>query len=130
VKDVDPGARSETQRNAGTQNFFRNVNERIITINHSMDALGENPGRLLEILCECGRPDCADRIKLSRAEYERVRAKPTHFLLRPGHELDAVERIVTRTARYVVAANLGEAEAIARNGDPRWPRKQSTPTPE
>jgi hypothetical protein len=119
VRDVEPGARSETQRNAGTQNFFRSVNERITTINHSMDVPGDGPDRPLEILCECGSPDCAERIELTHAEYERVRSNPTHFLLLAGHETEAVEQVVTRTERYLIAANHGEAEAIARDADPR-----------
>ena len=43
--------------------------------------------------CECADPDCRDRVELSKADYERVRSNPRHFVVVPGHEVsDIVER--------------------------------------
>ncbi len=60
-----------------------------------------------------------ERIGLSSAEYERLRSRPTHFVLRPGHQDDAVERVVSGSAGYLIVENLGRAASIAKQTDPR-----------
>ncbi len=52
----------------------------------------------MQYLCECDRPDCYERVKASRKEYESVRADATHFIVLAGHEDRLVER-VGRTRR-------------------------------
>jgi hypothetical protein len=37
-----------------------------------------------EFLCECGDPQCFERVALSQQEYEAVRSHPARFLLRRG----------------------------------------------
>jgi hypothetical protein len=53
------------------------------------------------------------------AEYERIRSAPTHFVVLPGHEIPAVERVVERTGGYVVVKKLGHAGEVAQETDPR-----------
>jgi hypothetical protein len=109
---------SPNERNARTQNAFRDVNEAITEIGGGF-GLGERGGEPMEVMCECGRPECADRIEVSREEYERIRSNGVRFVLVAGHEIDAVEHVVYRTDTYVVAENHGGAATIARSGDPR-----------
>jgi len=107
-----------TEREAAKQNVFREVNERVVEVHGAMNAQ-EAPDSLLEIFCECGRSQCAERIELTRAEYERVRAHATHFALARGHETALVDHVVERTDRYVVVENQGRAAELARAADPR-----------
>jgi hypothetical protein len=106
------------ERNAANQNVFREVNERVVEVHRAMD-VSDTPDRLLEIFCECGRSHCTERLELTRAEYERVRADATHFVLACGHETTLVEHVVARTERYVVVENEGRAAELARESDPR-----------
>jgi hypothetical protein len=106
------------ERNARTQNAFREVNEAITEVGWTF-GLGEEDGQPMEVMCECGRPHCFARIELSAAAYDAIRSDGAHFVLVAGHEVGAVEHVVYRTATYVVAQNHGQAEAIARDADPR-----------
>ncbi len=59
--------------------------------------------------------DCAERIELSRSEYERIRSRQTFFVVVPGHELPEIERVVERADRYAIvekaAADVSAATA-------------------
>lgn len=53
-------------------------------------------GEPLPLICECADPACQAVIRLSRAQYERVRAKATHFAIAPAHDEEAFGRVVER----------------------------------
>jgi hypothetical protein len=113
----DPDAR-EIARNAGTQNRYRDVNERVMEANARFALPGEEH-RLVEVMCECGKASCADRVEITRDIYERLRSDPATFVLKHGHEDGLVEAVVERAPGYVIAANIGAAARIAVDGDPR-----------
>jgi hypothetical protein len=71
--------------------------------------------------CECGWKNCSEPVRLSVAEYNAVRATPTHFLVVPdeGHVAPDAERVVERHPRYWVIEKVGVAAAVAVESDPR-----------
>jgi hypothetical protein len=75
--------------------LFREVNERIA----GLVGLQDGP---LEFLCECSDVACTDAIKLHLEEYETVRTGSKLFVIAPGHELQAVERVVEEHDRFLV----------------------------
>jgi hypothetical protein len=94
---------------------FREVNE-------SLEAVAIEIGgkRHLDLVCECSRPHCIDRIVLEPTEYERLRADGTLFAVVAGHEEPDVEEIVERNDKYDVVRKLaGEPARIAELTDPR-----------
>ena len=73
-------------------------------------------------VCECGNLGCGDTIELSIAAYESVRTDFDRFLVLPGHEIDAVDRVVERHPAHLVVVKRGpEAKAVARAADQRTP---------
>jgi hypothetical protein len=96
--------------------LFRQVNERVKQLNVGFSAVLEHG----EFVCECGDDTCAERVRLTPEEYERVRAEPTHFVVRHGHVVPDVEEVVHETDRYQVVRKFegGPAELAARR-DPR-----------
>jgi hypothetical protein len=108
--------------NARTQNFFREVNERIATVNAGMSYSSNGAGRLIEVLCECGRQNCTKLLKIREDDYELLRANPIGFVLCAGHDALLVENVIQRTDDYVIVENQGRAAMIAREGDPRRQR--------
>jgi hypothetical protein len=96
------------------QALFREVNERIGELAETFDRDGE-----LTILCECGSGQCDERIALRAEEYEKLRRIPTHFAVRPGHEIPDVERVVERRHGFVVVEKFGESAKVAIRLDPR-----------
>jgi hypothetical protein len=95
---------------------FREVNERIKDLAENF-GLDDQP---LDLVCECGDPNCVERISLSRSEYESLRADPTLFAVHVGHVQPEVEDLVDQRAAYdVVRKREGEPAEVARETDPR-----------
>jgi hypothetical protein len=105
---VDERARRVAENEA----VFREVNERI-------DDLAERLDVETEIVCECSRLDCAERLTVPADEYERVRAHGRRFLLAEGHEQPAVERVIDARGGWIVVEKVGEAGDVAEAEDPR-----------
>jgi Tfp pilus assembly protein FimT len=98
----------EELRIARTEALFRNVNERIA------ESAARFSADTTRFVCECSDQTCTDRVDATLVEYEEVRAEPTHFLLRPGHEDTRVERVVERRGRrHAVVQKFNEL--VARN---------------
>jgi hypothetical protein len=102
---------------ATNQSLFRDVNERIEAIIEGFDL----PTKMIDFVCECARPDCAEVIEMTQGEYESIRRVPTHFAIKPGHEIAELEQVMAANARYIVVSKFGAAGHAARNLDPRGP---------
>jgi hypothetical protein len=100
---------------AKNEELFRKVNERIETVSHAV----AQDDSMMEYLCECDRPDCYDRVKATRSEYEAVRAESTHFIVLPGHEDPRVERVALANERFMIVEKQGAAARDAKESDPR-----------
>src|ERR1700730_3090986 len=96
-------------RLAKNETFFRAANE---TIERGAD--WSDP----DFICECSRAGCVERVVLTRAEYEHVRAGGTRFFVVPGHETPDVEIVVERYPTYLVVAKSGAAGSYADRHDP------------
>jgi hypothetical protein len=55
-------------------------------------------------VCECDHPSCAHAIVMRLDEYEQAVKPPDQFVVRPGHEDPAVERIIERHDGYIVVS--------------------------
>jgi hypothetical protein len=107
------GAREE--RVARNETLFREVNERIKQVN-----VGLATAEATDFLCECGDESCTQPISLTMAEYEAVRAEPTHFAIVAGHVVPDVERVLVSNERYAVVEKVDpDAVRIVEAEDPR-----------
>src|ERR687884_1857426 len=100
------------ERTARNESLFREVNDRIEELSTDAEAQGIAPGGLVEFHCECGREGCTERVRLTVAEYERVRADNDRFAVAPGHETPEMEAVVEAGDRFVVVDKLPEAEPL------------------
>jgi hypothetical protein len=99
-------------RQARNEALLREVNERVATLDRGAQEGWANGTEVrFEFQCECGRsPGCAERVSLTLAEYDEVRAQVDHFLVLPGHEDPVIERVVRRTDRYHVVDKVAAVE--------------------
>jgi hypothetical protein len=110
---------SENERRARNEALFRDVNERIAENADPFDV------ERIEFVCECSDPNCTERVSATLADYERVRAEPTTFLLAPGHEQRDIERVVSERKRFHVVEKV---QATVRRTVIRLdPRRRSAP---
>jgi len=100
---------------ARNEELFRRVNEQIEAISQSLP--GSDPN--MDFLCECDEIDCAEKIIVTLAEYESVRAVPTHFVVLPAHVDRRVEHVVTENERFAVVEKQGAAARDAEEHEPR-----------
>jgi hypothetical protein len=73
------------------------------------------PLQLVEVMCECGHSNCTGNVVMSLREYEAVRRYPMRFLIKEGHEIPDVVRVVGYGTGYVVVAKF-EADAFSVRG--------------
>ena len=102
------------ERVGKNQVLFREVNERIEEA--TTRAAFDGP---TVFVCECGSEQCSEPLELTLAQYEAIRAHPTHFAILRGHEIEDVERVVDEDERFVVVKKLARAGEIAAANDPR-----------
>jgi hypothetical protein len=102
------------ERLAKNESLFRVVNENISDL-----ASGLGGNEPFEFICECSTSGCFERLSLTLAEYERVRADGTHFLLADGHEDIEIEQVIAHHKEYVVVEKDGVAGLVAADDDPR-----------
>lgn len=105
------------RRKAANEAVFRNVNERIKALQHSFAVAEREP---LQMICECDRLDCMERLAVGVEAYELIRSYPDQFIVSPGHEDAQVEDVITATSGYlVVRKKAGDPRDVAVETDPR-----------
>jgi hypothetical protein len=100
VPGADPprretGMAASLEQLARNEVLFREVNEHIA----GLVGLQDGP---LEFLCECSDVRCTNAIELHLEEYETVRTRRKLFVIAPGHEVQAVERVIEEHDRFMV----------------------------
>ncbi len=118
---TDPGM---ARRIAENEARFRDANEKIEAAFERL----EPTTRSIPFVCECGRPDCFQVLRLTFAEYELARQNPRYFVCAPGHQLTGpgLGRTVQETRKFVIAEKIGAAGAVAEERDPRQEESERT----
>ena len=124
--EEDYGRGNWRERESDTQARSREDNEATAR-EHGRVA---DDGRRSWFRCECGDPRCTWAICLTAAEYESVRAYPTHFAIARNHDNPETEQLVEEHARFAVV-EIVSADAVkrARRSDPRSRVHVSVPVP-
>lgn len=99
---------------ASREALFREVNENIASLT---GLLTETDHQLF--ICECSNTACAESLELTAEEYETVRAHPTRFVVKPGHQLAGIERVVDGNGAFLVVEKIGRTADIAQTDDAR-----------
>ena len=104
-------------RSARNEALLREVNDRIEDAGGGLGLMPEE--RPLEFRCECGREDCDELVSMTMGQYAHVRSDNDRFAVVPGHEDDAIERVVERGDRYLIVDKRPEAEPfVGADGKP------------
>jgi hypothetical protein len=73
-----------------------------------------------EFFCECATGDCTATIRVSLAEYERIRSSPPSFMIALRHDLPEFEDVIEVCDHYEVVLQKG-ARRIGTNFNPSSP---------
>lgn len=93
------------KRLAANEVFFRELNEKLERQTDDTDTM--------IVVCECADEDCAQRLELTRPEYEAARSEPVLFVVAHGHVEPEIEEVVSRTERYELVRKIGVGREIA-----------------
>jgi hypothetical protein len=97
-------------RRAENEAAFRVLNERL---EDRVLARNGNSETEMEIICECSREECTERISLSVGEYELVRSRSRMFIVVEGHADPQIERVVMRHDSHQIVEKAGVAGLVA-----------------
>jgi hypothetical protein len=108
------GMDEREQRMTQNETLFREVNERVEAVAHSL-----GPDVPYEFLCECSNADCTFRLRLPIEVYENIRSDPRQFVVLPLHYMPEIEDLVAEEDGYWIVKKSGEAGEYAERLDPR-----------
>ena len=107
---MDPHLASVVRNEA----LLRAVNEEIERVSEDLEDRSWLPDdRRVDFHCECGT-HCDARVSMTTEDYVRAHAQNDRFVVAPGHETEAVERVVERQDGYSVVDKVPEADGILR----------------
>jgi hypothetical protein len=96
--------------------LFREVNERLRELGEGFSMVSEQAA----FVCECGDGSCMERVEMSLAAYEEIRADAKRFFVLKGHERPEYEKIIDdRSTYFVVEKRPGGPADMAIRDDPR-----------
>jgi hypothetical protein len=114
------GISQSERRQIENEMIFRRSNEKVSDDLAALDAMHIEDGYLdlttdddlqLQFKCECSDENCAVRIPMFLKKYQEIHADRNTFIVLPGHQVDSIEKVLTKTAQYsVVKKNNTVAE--------------------
>ena len=108
--------RSYQEQEARNETIFREMNEWTQEAN---DGPGESAS-MDAYLCECSDPLCSDPIRMTRPEYEAIRAVPIRFAIALNHENPEIDKLLYENERFATVEKVyGVPARIAAASDPR-----------
>lgn len=103
----DPGLPASPRRLRENEDLMEDLNRRM---KQRLEEIrvedGEDPGAPFGFFCECSNLDCRERIEVRPRRYESIHADTERFILVPGHEIPAVETVVSEEDGYLVVRKL------------------------
>jgi hypothetical protein len=102
-----------TRRVAENELLFGKVNEQIMGIR---EALLPEDGTVA-VFCECGLPDCEERLSVDVDEYVGVRDAPAWFALLPDHVIPDLEDVVAEHDGWVVVEKREPVKSSLERND-------------
>jgi hypothetical protein len=99
------------KRMAENEVVFRKANtlatERLSELKHMAhseghDSLIGNVNMPLHFYCECSDENCRLRIVMKPSKYKKLHRNKSQFIVRPGHQVPQIERIVEKTSEYFI----------------------------
>lgn len=78
--------------------------------------LARAAGDTASFVCECGLPNCVEILHMPLETYQRWHEDDRHFVVKPGHEVPEVERVIESVAEYSVVEkrDIGEVGEVVK----------------
>jgi hypothetical protein len=101
----DPGL--SPRRALENEQFLESINERLkASLLEVRDEAGEDPDAHFRFFCECSDLSCRERMHVRPSRLTAIHEDPDQFILLPGHEVPAVERVVDQEEDYLIVRKI------------------------
>lgn len=112
------------RRQIENEMIFRRMNEKV---GDNLDALNamhiedDNPHLisdedfLLRFKCECSDENCNERIPLKLSEYQKIHVDRDTFIVKPKHQVDAIEEVIETKPEYCVVIKNNSTPEPGKN---------------
>ena len=60
----------------------------------------------MEFACECSDLACHERIELSINAYEKIHQQANHFVIKKGHDIPDIEKIISKKSTYDIIKKI------------------------
>ena len=116
------------RRAARNEELVREVNRQI-----EQGAKLHEVSSVMPLHCECAQASCLEKIELNARTYQPILAERYRFIVVPGHEVAAIERVVESHPTFAIVEKIGEAREQIDQDHPqaahRDPNAQTPPHP-
>jgi hypothetical protein len=109
---IEVGGVSDASQNGSSDRIVQRQAYRQAINTNIAFALPYDVGDELQLLCECGRPDCNEWIAVELNVYRAVRGRPAWRLVRTQHEQSDSDLIRRRYLAFNVVETASERNAI------------------
>lgn len=91
--------------------LFRRENEEVGDALEDLDAIhieNDKPDLVwdddaqISFKCECSDENCEQRIPLELSAYKDIHKDRSAFIVKPGHQVEAIEEVINKNANYSV----------------------------
>lgn len=99
------------RRQIENEMIFRRANETVsegldgLDADHVADGnpqLAQDEDITLHFICECSDENCMERIPIKLRTYQTIHEDRNAFIVKPNHEVEAIEKVVNEAAEYSV----------------------------
>lgn len=106
------------RRQIENEMIFRRINEKVGDDLDALDAMHVKDGHFelirdedlqLGFKCECSDENCNVRIPMPLSEYQHIHSDRDTFVVIPDHQVDPIEKVLTKTANYNVVKKNNSA---------------------
>ncbi len=109
-------AGSQEERLALNEALFRTANERMAKWE---ERRSKQEAELYH--CECAELGCRSKVRLAKADYERVRTDSRQFVVAPGHAVPGIETVIEAHDDWSMIEKSAEVRELVEQTDPRKP---------
>ena len=89
------------------EDFMESLNQRMkAMIEEIREERDDDPDAPFGFFCECSDLDCRERVLLEPPRYGEIHTDPEQFVLVPGHEIPAIERVVDQEGGYLIVRKI------------------------
>jgi hypothetical protein len=89
------------------EQFMEELNERMEeTVRAIREETDQEPDAPFRFFCECSVLACRDRIEVRPSRLDAIHADADRFVVKPGHEIPAVERVVDQEEGYLIVRKI------------------------